>query len=128
LAEKRRTEVIAWTLAVALAAGTGWLQIMFRDLHLALLAALAFAMLLGVIHPRRPWVWALLIGFAPALAEFYRIIRGQPIRRGAVEDAFAAVLPAFVGAYGGSIMNMIVKKLYEKPPEIEKREKQQAGR
>ncbi len=100
--------------AIALAALTGWVQIMFRDLHLALLAAMAFALALGVAWPRRPWIWALLIGFSPAVAEFILIARGEPIQRGEVEVAFGAVLPAVVGAYGGHFMRLMVGRLFEK--------------
>jgi len=128
MVQKRRTDIVAWILGIALAAFTGWIQIMFRDLHLALLAAMAFTLTLSLIHPKRPWIWGLLIGFAPALAEFYRIFRGAPFRRGAVEDAFGAVLPAFVGAFGGFAMRIMVNRVFEKPPQPERSDRQQAGR
>ncbi len=99
-----------------LAALTGWLQIMFRDLHLALLAAMAFALILSLIHVKRPWIWGLLIGLAPAAAEFYRLYRGEPVQRGTVEVAFGAVLPAFVGALGGYAMRIMVNRVFEKTP------------
>jgi hypothetical protein len=88
---------------------------MFRDLHLALLAAMAFALLLGLITPRHAWAWGLLIGFAPAAAEFYLILRGEPIQRGEVEVAFSAILPAFVGAAAGYFMRQMVSRVFEKP-------------
>lgn len=101
--------------ALILAALTGWVQVMFRDLHLALLAAMAFALAMGVAWPRWPWLWALLIGFSPAVAEFILIARGEPMQRGEVEVAFGAVLPAIVGAYGGYFMRLMVVRLFEKP-------------
>jgi uncharacterized membrane protein YoaK (UPF0700 family) len=119
MADNRTTNIVAWTLGVALAALTGWLQIMFRDLHLALLAAMAFALTLSLIRPQRPWIWGLLIGLAPVVAEFYRIFRGEPVQRGSVEVAFGAVLPAFVGALGGYAMRVMVNRLFEKAPEPE---------
>jgi hypothetical protein len=115
--DHRTTNIIAWALALALAALTAWLQIMFRDLHLALLAAMAFALTLSLIRPQRPWIWGLLIGLAPATAEFYRLFRGQPVRRGTIEVAFGAVLPAFVGALGGFAMRSMVNRLFEKAPD-----------
>ncbi len=113
----RSTTIIAWTLGLILAGFTGWLQIMFRDLHLALLAAMAFALTLSLIRPGRPWIWGLLIGLAPAAAEFYRLFRGEPVQRGNVEVAFGAVLPAFVGALGGYAMRVMVTRLFEKAPQ-----------
>lgn len=111
----RVSAFISVPVALAVAVLTGWLQIMFRDLHLALLSAMGFALLLGVCWPRRPWVWALLIGLSPALGEFVLIARGEPIQRGEVEASFAAVLPAIVGAYGGHFMRLMVSRLFEKP-------------
>ncbi len=111
------TGTIAWIVGLSLAALTGWLQIMFRDLHLALLAAMAFALILSLIHAKRPWIWGLLIGLAPAAAEFYRLYRGEPVQRGTVEVAFGAVLPAFVGALGGYAMRIMVNRVFEKTPQ-----------
>ncbi len=117
MSSAKSTTIVAWTLGLILAALTGWLQIMFRDLHLALLAAMAFALTLSLIHPDRPWIWGLLIGLAPAAAEFYRLYRGEPVQRGTVEVAFGAVLPAFVGALGGYAMRIMVKCVFEKSPQ-----------
>jgi hypothetical protein len=114
-------------VGLGFAALTGWVQIMFRDLHLALLAAMAFALFLALVWPRHPWGWALLIGIAPATAEFYLIARGQPIERGHVEVAFAAILPATVGAYGGHFMRLMVGRLFEKPLQPEAAEKVERG-
>ena len=113
----RSTTIIAWTIGLILAGFTGWLQIMFRDLHLALLAAMAFALTLALVRPEHPWIWGLLIGLAPAAAEFYRLFRGEPVQRGNVEVAFGAVLPAFVGALGGYAMRVMVTRLFEKSPQ-----------
>lgn len=115
----RFLSIAIWPIALGLAALTGWVQIMFRDLHLALLAAMAFALLLGVLWPRRPWLWALLIGLSPAVADFLLIAHGEPIQRGEVEVAFGALLPAIVGAYGGYAMRLMVARLFEKPPQRE---------
>lgn len=109
--------IVAWVLALSLAALTGWIQIVFRDLHLALLAAMAFGLILSLIYPRRPWIWGILIGLAPACAEFYRLYRGEPFRRGTVEVAFGALLPAFVGALGGYAMRIMVNRVFEKKPQ-----------
>ncbi|HET8668952.1 MAG TPA: hypothetical protein VFM10_13290 [Terriglobales bacterium] len=108
--------MLSWTLGILLAAVTGWVEIYFRDLHLALLAAMGFALLLSVISPSRPWMWGLLVGFAPAAAEFYLISRGEPILRGQVEVAFSALLPAFVGSTAGFAMRRMVARVFEKPP------------
>lgn len=113
----RAINIVAWALVSVLAVFTGWLQIMFRDLHLALLAAMGFGLTVAIIQPRRSWRWGLIIGLAPAIAEFYRLYRGQPVQRGQIEVAFGALLPAFVGALGGYGFRVMVKNVFEKSPE-----------
>jgi hypothetical protein len=116
----RTNDIVAWILGLVLAALTGWLQIIFRDLHLALLAAMAFGLTLALIRPQRPWIWGLLIGLAPPAAEFYRLFRGEPVQRGNIEVAFGALLPAFVGAIGGFAMRSMIRRVFEKPQEFVK--------
>lgn len=113
-----------WPLALGLAALTGWIQFYFRDLHLALLSAMSFGLALSLISPHRPWIWGLLVGFAPAAAEFYLILRGDPIMRGEVEVSFGAVLPALVGSFGGYAMRSMVSHIFEKPPDDAKIQEQ----
>lgn len=107
-------EVFAATLALAFAFLTGWVQIFFGDLNLALLASMSFSLVVALIWPKRVWIWGLLIGLAPPAAEIYLLLRGVPVQRGAVQLSFGALLPAFVGAYGGYFMRRMVAGLFEK--------------
>lgn len=110
----RTSTLIAAVMAVALAFLTGWVQIFFGDLNLALLAAMGFSLIVALISPRRVWIWGLLIGLAPGIAELYMMARGLPVQRGAVQMSFAALLPAFVGAYGGYFLRRMVASLFTK--------------
>lgn len=114
MAQSRSLSVIAALLAIALAFLTGWIQIFFGDLNLALLAAMGFSLTVGVICPKRVWIWGLLIGLAPGIAELYMLARGLPVQRGAVQMSFSALLPAFVGAYGGYFLRRMVAAVFEK--------------
>jgi hypothetical protein len=114
MAQSRSLSVWAALLAVVFAFLTGWVQIFFGDLNLALLAAMAFSLAVGLICPKRVWIWGLLIGLAPPAAEFYLLARGLPVQRGAVQISFGALLPAFVGAYGGYFMRRMVAAVFDK--------------
>lgn len=114
MAQRRGLTIFASALAIALAFLTGWVQIFFGDINLALLAAMGFSLVVALISPFRVWLWAVLIGLAPGCAELYMLVRGEPVQRGAVQMSFAAVLPAIVGAYGGYFMRKMVASVFDK--------------
>ncbi|HYG99108.1 MAG TPA: hypothetical protein VD837_08250 [Terriglobales bacterium] len=117
MGENRKLRKSVLALALALAVLTGWVQVLFGDLNLGLLAAMAFALATALISPKRFWIWGLLIGFAAPAAELYLILRGHPVQRGAVLLSFGALLPAFVGAAGGFAMRSMVAGLFGKADE-----------
>lgn len=114
MARTRKLNVFALMLAIVLAALTGWVEIFFGDINLALLAAMVFGLTVALIAPSRVWLWGVLIGLAPGCAQVYMLMRGAPVERGQVQMSFAALLPAFVGAYGGYFMRRMVAAVFEK--------------
>src|ERR1700686_3417897 len=54
--------------AVMLGALAGWVNIKVGDLLLTAMVVLAACMLLGILSPRKPWRWVLLVGvFVPVV-------------------------------------------------------------
>jgi len=64
-----------YLLAVMLGALAGWVNIKVGDLLLTAMVVLAACMLLGILSPRKPWRWVLLVGvFVPVLPPFYTTV------------------------------------------------------
>src|SRR4030081_459312 len=57
-----------YLLAVMAGALAGWVNIKVGDLLLTAMVVLATCMLLGILSPRKPWRWVLLVGvFVPVM-------------------------------------------------------------
>ena len=94
-------------LAVVLGIGIGWLDIHATEVTVTLVALLAAGGLCGLVQPRAPWRWAVLIALGlpvvAAVAAFARVVTPEPIR---VDPRIALVAAAFalVGCYAGALM------------------------
>ena len=69
-------------------------------------------MLLGMLRPRWPWRWVLMVGVFIPLTELaaYLILTVKPTRA-QVYGSFLAFLPGIAGAYGGSVMRRVMDTL-----------------
>jgi len=92
--------------------GTGWVDVMVNDLLFTALLVLIACMLLGLVRPRWPWRWVVVVGMFVPLAELtaYLILTVKPTRA-QVYGSFLAALPGIAGAYGGSLMRGVVDNL-----------------
>jgi hypothetical protein len=100
-------------LVAALAGiGAGWADVMIDDLLFTALLVLMACMLLGLLRPRWPWRWVVVVGGFVPLAELaaYLILTVKPTRA-QVYGSFLASLPGIAGAYGGSLMRGVVDNL-----------------
>ena len=72
------------------------------DIQLTALLLLAFGFFAGYAKPQYAWVWALLLGIWVPLAEFTALAIGLKLSyRPDILASAIALVPAFVGAYGG---------------------------
>ena len=71
-----------YLLAAMSGALAGWLDIKVGDLLLTAIVVLAANMLLGVLRPRRPWRWVVLVGVFVPVVEWlaYRFLTQKPER------------------------------------------------
>ncbi len=107
-----RNDVPFYVLAALAGVGTGWADVMINDLLFTALLVLMACMLLGLLRPRWPWRWVVVVGGFVPLAELaaYLILTVKPTRA-QVYGSFLAALPGIAGAYGGSLMRGVIDNL-----------------
>ena len=102
-------------LAAISGALAGWLHIKFGDLLVTALVVLAANMLLGILSPRRPWRWVLIIGvFVPAMEWLAYYFLSQKPERAQIYESFLAFVPGIAGAFGGSVGRTMIDNLFAK--------------
>lgn len=107
-----RSDLLFYILAVALGILAGWLEIQVRDLLFTALLVLAPCILLGVIRPRKPWRWAVLIGIFVPIADLMAfLVMTQKPSRAQIYESLLVFLPALVGSYGGAFMRGVVDNI-----------------
>jgi len=99
-------------LAALCGIGAGWADVAINDLLFTALLVLAACILLGLLRPRWPWRWVVMVGVFIPLTELaaYEILTVKPTRA-QIYGSFLAFLPGIAGAYGGSFMRDVVDNL-----------------
>jgi hypothetical protein len=107
-----RSDAHFYFMAALAGLGTGWMDVMINDLLFTALLVLMACMLLGLLRPRWPWRWVVVVGAFVPLAELaaYLILTVKPTRA-QVYGSFLASLPGIAGAYGGSLMRGVIDNL-----------------
>ncbi len=108
----RRGEGIFYVLGALAGAGIGWADVAVDDLLFTALLVLMACMLLGLLRPRRPWRWVVVVGIFIPLMELaaYTFFHVKPTQ-GQIYGSFLASLPGVAGAYGGAVMRRVVDNL-----------------
>ncbi|MGD0793797.1 MAG: hypothetical protein ABR920_18690 [Terriglobales bacterium] len=102
-----------YLLAAMSGALAGWLDIKVGDLLLTAMVVLAACMLLGILSPRKPWRWVLLVGvFVPVVEGLAYFFLSQKPERAQIYESFLAFVPGIAGAFGGSIGRGVVDNLF----------------
>lgn len=93
-----------YALAAAFGAFAGWVDIKVGDLLLTAIVVLSANMLLGILRPRKPWRWVLIVGVFVPLVEWaaYYFLLQKP-DRAQIYESFLAFVPGIAGAFGGSM-------------------------
>ncbi len=75
------------------------------DVQLTALLLLVFGFFAGYAKPQSAWVWALLLGIWVPLSEFTALAIGLRLSyRPDILVSAIALVPAFIGAYGGVVV------------------------
>jgi ABC-type multidrug transport system permease subunit len=108
----RRSDAPFYLLAALAGIGTGMADVVIDDLLFTALLVLASCMLLGLLRPRWPWRWVIVVGIFVPLTELaaYLIMTVKPTR-GQVFGSFLTALPGMAGAYGGAVMRRAIDNL-----------------
>jgi hypothetical protein len=102
-----------YLLAAMSGALAGWLDIKVGDLLLTAMVVLAACMLLGILSPRRPWRWVLLVGvFVPVVEWLAYFFLSQKPERAQIYESFLAFVPGIAGAFGGAVGRGLVDNLF----------------
>jgi hypothetical protein len=111
--EKSDGDRFYYLLAVMLGALAGWVNIKVGDLLLTAMVVLAACMLLGILSPRKPWRWVLLVGvFVPVVEWLAYFFLSQKPERAQIYESFLAFLPGIAGAFGGAMGRGLVDNLF----------------
>ena len=99
-------------MAALFGIGTGWADVVINDLLFTALLVLSASILLGMLRPRWPWRWVLVVGVCIPLTEVaaYVILTVKPTRAQEY-GSYLAFLPGIAGAYGGSILRRVLDNL-----------------
>jgi ABC-type multidrug transport system permease subunit len=109
---RARSDVPLYALATFAGIGTGWADVTVNDLLFTALLVLMACMLLGLLRPRWPWRWVVVVAIFIPLTELvaYWIMTVKPTR-GQVYGSFLTALPGTAGAYGGAVMRRAMDNL-----------------
>jgi len=104
-----------YLLAALAGMGTGSVDVAVDDLLLTALLVVMACLLLGLLRPRWPWRWVVVVGIFIPLTELaaYLVLTVKPTRA-QVYGSFLASLPGVAGAYGGSLMRGVVDNLRQR--------------
>jgi hypothetical protein len=109
---RERNDAPFYFLAAIAGVGTGWADVAVNDLLLTAQLVLMACMLLGLLRPRWPWRWVVVVGIFIPLTELAAyVIRTVKPTRAQVYGSFLAALPGIAGAYGGALMRGVVDNL-----------------
>jgi hypothetical protein len=106
------SDIRFYLLAALCGVGAGWADVAINDLLFTALLVLSACILLGLLRPRWPWRWVVVVGICIPLTEVaaYLILTVKPTRA-QVYGSYLAFLPGIAGAYGGSIVRRAVDNL-----------------
>ncbi len=109
------SDALFYVLGALAGMGTGYVDVAVNDLLFTALLVLGACMLLGLLRPRWPWRWVVLVVVFVPVAELaaYLVMAVKPTR-GQVYGSFLTALPGMAGAYGGAVMRRAIDNLREK--------------
>jgi len=109
---RKQRDAPFYALAALAGMATAGVDVAVNDLLLTALLVLAACIALGLIRPRRPWRWVVVVGVFIPLTEFAaNSVGAVKLTHAQIYGSILAWLPGIAGAYGGSFMRGVVSNL-----------------
>jgi hypothetical protein len=114
---KRYLDWICLALAFVGGIFAGWVDFNNDEVQAAVLVILVVTFLLGLIQPRKAWLWAIIV--ALCLPGMYFFLHGMGYQPKSPPSpgwyaSLLALIPAFMGAYCGALMRVIKNSIFPK--------------
>ena len=105
----KRNLFLFWPLALALGIIIGILDMHAKEVQGTVLLVLVTSGLFGFVQPRWAWLWAVTIGSSLLVVGLAASILGYPPHdEPNVFATLIALIPAFLGAYGGVLLRYAI--------------------
>ena len=105
---------VGWVYLLGALCGilTGYAEVIVDDLLFTALLVVSACIMLGMLRPRSPWRWVLIVGsFIPLTELAAFLVRAVKPTRAQIYGSFLAFLPGIAGAYGGAVMRSVMDNL-----------------
>jgi hypothetical protein len=96
----------------------GWVDFNNDEVQATVLVILMMTFLLGLIEPRRAWLWAMILALCvPGVYLVARALGYQPVSPPSPGwyGSLIALIPAFIGAYAGALARFVLKGVISTP-------------
>jgi hypothetical protein len=108
-----KSDLLVYLLAAVLGISAGMLDLKLGDLLLTALFVLASTMLLGILRPKKPWRWILLVGtFVPMTVLLEYLFLAEKPYPAQIYESFLGFLTGSAGAYGGAACRMAFREIF----------------
>jgi hypothetical protein len=106
----KKFELFCWSLALIFCLVTGYINLHASEVQAPILTILVFTFLLGYLHPKRAWLWAIVLSLSIPLSFVIPPLLGYPTPYQPSPNIFAtliALIPAFIGTYAGVLFRIL---------------------
>jgi hypothetical protein len=110
---KKKSDIGIYILASVLGSCAGILDVRIGDLLLTALFVLSSTMLLGILRPKRPWRWILVVAtFVPIVQLLAYLLLTEKPYPAQIYESFLGFLTGCAGAFGGSVMRRTTETIF----------------
>lgn len=110
--DKPKRDGGCYFLAAVCGIAAGCAELAIQDLLFTSLLVASSCLLLGILRPRRPWRWVLIVGVFIPLTQFAAyVVPTAKSTPASIYGSFLGFLPGIAGAYGGSFFRKVADNL-----------------